>query len=104
MAEQSELEQVLASIAGVSCGATFQACALVRALAERGLVDPLKVAAWADVFAAGQSQNTASPPNTRQAIADSLGSFAELLRKMATKPEGELPAEAIEFLAEIGIG
>jgi hypothetical protein len=74
--------------AGTAMGAIslFEAAAIVGALAERRLVDPLKVAAWAEMFAKGQGKELA--PETRKLVAEGLNGFALVLRSMVTKPAG----------------
>jgi hypothetical protein len=63
---------------------TFQSAAIVAALAERGLVDPIKVAAWVDTFAAGAANDQS--PEIRREIVSALRDFATLLRSMASRP------------------
>jgi hypothetical protein len=55
-------------------------------LAARRLVDPLKVAAWAEMFAKGQSKDFA--PEIRELVAQGLNGVAIARRSMATKPAG----------------
>lgn len=64
----------------------FMAAAIVGALAERGLVDPGAVAKWARFFADADVLDVS--PGAKAAIASQLGSFADLIEKMATRPEG----------------
>lgn len=68
--------------------AIYQGCAIVGALAERGLVDPLKVAAWADFFAENQGRGNDLPPSVREGVAAGVAEFAKVLRAVARKPPG----------------
>jgi hypothetical protein len=64
----------------------FMAAAIAGALSERGLVEPRSVAAWARFFADADVLNVSQ--DVKAAIASQLGSFADLLEQMATRPEG----------------
>lgn len=73
--------------AGMAAAAgMFQSAAIVGALVETGAIDPQKVAAWAEMFAAGQSQKLS--PDVREAVAEHLRGFAALIKAMPTKPPG----------------
>ena len=64
----------------------FESLAIVSALAEQRLVDPLRVVAWAEMFARGLPSNL--PPEVRTGVQSQLTSFATVLRSMATMPAG----------------
>lgn len=64
----------------------FRAFAIVGALVQRGALDPMSVATWAEFFAGVQSKT--SPPDIREAINEGLRDFANSIRSMATKPPG----------------
>ncbi len=66
--------------------AAFQSWSIVAALAERSLVDPVRVAVWAEFFAENANQNLA--PLMREAIAEALRDLAKMIRAGATKPAG----------------
>ena len=83
---EKEKTEILELLAVAQAGAMFEALAIVGALAERQLVDPLKVAAWADVF--GQNQGGNQTSAIREGIAQQLVGFASVVRSMATKPAG----------------
>ena len=53
----TEFDELLKEVAVAETTAMFQNLALVGALAERGLVDPAKVAAWAEFFAEGMENS-----------------------------------------------
>jgi hypothetical protein len=74
------------TVAAIAFAPMYYCAAIIGALAERGALDPMKVAAWADVFAKGQGKDL--PEAVRAALADQLGQFAELIRSMATVPKG----------------
>jgi hypothetical protein len=86
MMTENEKTEILQLAAVTQASAMFQALAIVAALAERRLVEPLKVAAWADVFAQNQGGNQSAA--IREGIAQQLVGFASVLRSMATKPAG----------------
>jgi hypothetical protein len=68
--------------------ALHQSAALACALAEQGLVDIFKVAAWAEFFAGIQGNGEGLSPSHHEAVAAGLKGFADALRSMATKPAG----------------
>lgn len=68
--------------------AIHQSAAIACALAERGLVDPFKIAAWAEMFAGIQGKSEGLAPGHHEAVATGLKGFANALRSMATKPAG----------------
>ncbi len=80
---------VVEATVGASFGAAagismYQGMAIVAALAERGLVDMIRVAEWADTLAAMQAAGDA--PGTPNVIAQGLRSFSAVLRAMAAPP------------------
>jgi len=79
--EEADLARALTVSRGA---ATYRCCAIVAVLAEEGLVDPLKVAEWADLFAASQGNDLAL--EIRDGIAAEVRGFADLLRSMTLKP------------------
>jgi hypothetical protein len=74
------------AMAVVGLAAVFQALSVVGALCDRGAIDPLAVARWAEFFAANQS--TASGEAMREGVAHTLGDFARALREMVAAPPG----------------
>jgi len=83
-ATADELVEVGAITAGT---AMYQACAIACALAEAKLVDPMKIAQWAETMAAISTSNK-DHQAVSLAIAERLREFAGVLRSMATKPAG----------------
>ncbi len=80
-----------AMAAGMAAAAgMFQSAAIVGALAEAGAVDPKRVAAWAEMFADGQSQNLSA--EVRSAVAEHLRGFAKLVTSLPTKQPGSTAA------------
>ena len=76
--------QVGAMAAGMAAAAgMFQSAAIVGALVENGSVDPKRVAAWAEMFADGQSQNLSV--EVRKAVSEHLKGFAKLISSLPTK-------------------
>jgi hypothetical protein len=74
---------------GIANGiALHQSAAIVCALAEKALIDPFKVADWADVFASLQGRSKDLFPGHHEAVIAGLKGFADVLRSMATKPPG----------------
>jgi hypothetical protein len=87
----TEKEQSPAELAafGLAAGAIYRDIAIVSALREAGLVDPLKVAAWAELLATGMgSDQMDMAPEIRAGIAGQLTTFAGMLRGMAAVPAG----------------
>ena len=81
MAEQTEpspWETMGGLIAQTGAASMFQGLAIVGALAEARTIDPLKVAAWADVFA--------GHPTVSRQTADQVRQFAELIRSLVKVP------------------
>ncbi len=81
MAEQTEknpFEVMGALIAQSGAASMFQGLAIVGALAEARTIDPMKVAAWADVFA---GHPTVSPQT-----ADQVRQFGSLIRSLVKVP------------------
>jgi hypothetical protein len=50
-------KDIAIEVAATRAIAMYQALAVVGALAEARLIDPMKVAAWAQVFAKGQADS-----------------------------------------------
>ena len=69
--------------------AMFQSLAIIGALAERGLIDPRRVAAWADFFATSQTGGVA--PDIGAGAAAALGNFSSVIRAMADKAQANSP-------------
>lgn len=88
MAEQDNNANSIGAVAAGMAAAAgmFQSAAIVGALVESGAIDPQKVAAWAEMFAAGQSQKLS--PDVRDAVAEHLKGFASLIRALPRKPPG----------------
>jgi hypothetical protein len=56
---------------------------------EAGLIEPVKVAAWAEFFTGGLDVHSMDmPADVRAAIAGQLKTFSEMLRAMATPQTG----------------
>lgn len=75
-------EELANEIAVTNTTATFQNLALIGALAERRLVDPAKVAEWAEFFAREMehsAENSAANPEHLQSIAARLREYARQL-------------------------
>jgi hypothetical protein len=83
-------EELLKELAAVNTAATFQTLALIGALAERHLIDPAKVAEWAEFFA-NEMENSAGdyPANLEhlRTVAARLRSFARKLVEVVKPPE-----------------
>jgi hypothetical protein len=81
MSAMSEFDKLLKEVAVAKTTATFQNLALVGALAERGLVDPAKVADWAEFFAKGMenSGNDSAGPAHLRTVAGLLRDYAKQL-------------------------
>ena len=83
--------QVLRSIALTSAASNMAAvevsCAIVSTLAERGAIDPNRVAVWATWMA--DNQPAATEPTVSEGAANTLRTFAKLLSAMASqRPDG----------------
>jgi hypothetical protein len=65
--------------------AMYQNLAIVCALAQSGVIDPLKVAAWAEMFKGALPE---MPTNQRLGIVEGLAGFAEMISLVAKMPEG----------------
>ncbi len=77
----------LASIVAATAGASlYQSLAIIGALAEARVLDPLAVAKWALFFAANLPPGPT--PEARQAMREGVEGFAATVRAMATKPLG----------------
>jgi len=87
MTKQDELKK---EVAVANTTAMFQNLALIGALAERHLVDPAKVADWAEFFAQGMENGagdgTANPEHL-QKVAARLRDYARQLVKSVKPPE-----------------
>ena len=75
----TEIDELLKEVAVANTTAMFQNLALIGALAERRLVDPAKVAAWAVFFAEGMENS----PGNGSANQDHLRKTAARLRDYA---------------------
>lgn len=84
--QSQEMSELAETLAVTQAAVMFQSLAIVGALAEQRLVDPLKVAAWAETLATGQGLDLA--PKIREGIAAQLTAFAVVLRSMTAKPPG----------------
>ena len=81
MAEQPEpnpWETMGGLIAQTGAASMFQSLAIVGALAEARTIDPLKVAAWAEVFAKHYGMSPQAADQVRQ--------FASLIRSLVKVP------------------
>jgi hypothetical protein len=83
-------EELIKELAVANTAAMFQNLALIGALAERRLVDPAKVADWAEFFAK-EMENSAKngPANLEhlQKVAARLRDYARQLEKIVRLPE-----------------
>jgi hypothetical protein len=86
-ASAADLLAVAEQLAAAEAAAMFPGLAIAAALAQRGLVSPLDVAAWADVLRQGYQQR-ATLPGAAATISRVLEGFATILRSMATRPPG----------------
>lgn len=82
---EDETKQLAVFHAIESMASMYQSLAVVGALVEKGLIDPMRVAHWAAFFA---TQSPNDLPEVKAAIADRLKQFAELIEAMAKKPAG----------------
>jgi len=81
---EDETKEV-ATMVGIASGvAMYQTLAVIGALAERRLIDPLKVADWAKVFANGLGPDLA--PDVHDSIRQQLEGFAEVIRSLNEMP------------------
>jgi hypothetical protein len=55
-------DELIKEVAAANSAATFQILALIGALAERHIVDPAKVAEWAEFFAEGMENSGVTGP------------------------------------------
>jgi hypothetical protein len=79
------IEAAMGAGFGVAMGVSmYQGMAIVAALAESGVIDQLRVALWAENFAAMQA--VGDPPGASDWIASGLKSFAAVIRAMAAPP------------------
>jgi hypothetical protein len=62
--------------------------AIAYAMADRGLVDLLQIATWAETFAETERKNPRFPPVHSEAVAAGIVAFAEQLRSAARKRGG----------------
>lgn len=86
--KEDELAQVVTmSAVSTTMAGMFRDCAIVGALSQRGVVSPLEVAAWADMFSNTEVLPNV-PPEVRDLIAKQLKEFSAVLRSMASKPAG----------------
>jgi hypothetical protein len=87
MTEHEELAKV---VAAANTAAMFQDLALIGALAERHLIDPAKVADWAEFFAKRMEKSaangSASPEHLRK-VATRLRDYAGQLMNITIPPE-----------------
>jgi hypothetical protein len=83
-------DKLAKELAVVNATAMFQNLALIGALAERHLVDPVKVADWAKFFADGMDNsagNAPANPEHLQKVADRLRDYARQLVNIVKLPE-----------------
>lgn len=76
------------ALAQIAITPMYYAFSVVGALAERGLIDPLRVADFADMFASGQTHGQDSTETARSAITNRLKEFSDIIRAMMTAPPG----------------
>ena len=81
-----ERAELTTQIAVASTSGMFAGLAIAGALAQKGLVSSLEIAAWADTLAVVQTGDKLGPVN--DTIAEGLKSFASILRSMGTKQPG----------------
>jgi hypothetical protein len=79
-------EELRAAVAAMSGVGLYQNLAIIGALAEARVVNPMAVAKWADFFAANLPANTS--PDARKIMHEGITSFASAIRSMATVPPG----------------
>ena len=87
-------DELVKEVAAGSTTAMFQNLALIGALAERHLVDPAKVADWAEFFADGMENSTGNVPANLghlREVAGRLRNYAKHLVNIVKLPED--PAE-----------
>ena len=63
-------------------GALYQSLSIIAALSETKSIDPLRVAAWAEFFAANFGEGRT--PEAAAGISDVMRNFASSLRTMAS--------------------
>lgn len=83
-------DELVKEVAVANTTAMFQDLALIGALAERRLVDPAKVADWAEFFAKGMENSPGSDPANLEhlrKVADRLRDYAKQLMNIAKPPE-----------------
>jgi hypothetical protein len=85
----TEFDELLKEVAVAKTTAMFQNLALVGALAERRLVDPAKVADWAEFFAKGMenSGNDSAAPAHLRTAAGLLRDYAKQLMSTVKPPD-----------------
>jgi len=82
-------DELLKEVAVAKTTAMFQNLALVGALAERQLVDPARVANWAEFFAKGleNSGNDSAAPAHLRTAAGLLRDYAKQLMNTVKPPD-----------------
>jgi hypothetical protein len=86
----TERDKLLKELAVANTTATFQNLALIGALVERHLVDPAKVAGWAEFFAREMEGSAADDPANLQhlrKVAARLRDYARQLANVIKRPE-----------------
>jgi hypothetical protein len=79
-------EALRASVAATGGVGLYQSLAIIGALGEARIVDPMAVAKWADFFAVHLPANTS--PDARAIMHEGLSGFASAIRSKATIPKG----------------
>jgi hypothetical protein len=83
-------DELIKEVAAANSAATFQILALIGALAERHIVDPAKVAEWAEFFAEGMENSGVSGPANLEhmrKVAGRLREYARQLVNIVKSPE-----------------
>jgi hypothetical protein len=83
-------DELVKELAVTNTTATFQNLALIGALAERHLVDPAKVADWAEFFAREMEDSAGDGPANLEhlrKVAARLRDFARQLANVMKRPE-----------------
>ncbi len=81
-------EEIKQDIAVNASASMFESLSVVGALAERRIINPAKVAAWAKIYAEGLEKDTrdSADPKHLKAVAAKLRDFAVLIEKGNVKP------------------
>jgi type IV secretory pathway TrbF-like protein len=81
-----ETRDVVEAATATISASMLMAASIVGALTAQGLVDPFKVAAFAEMFASAPPPS--QPPAVQENVKAQLQGFAHVVRSMATKPAG----------------